>query len=486
MQPKFSVLVVLPQSAFPVELPLGRAVVVGRGPGVQVTLPNPRIAAKQLTLTAREDGVLVELLGGSGGVLLNEVQLSAAVVARAGDELALADARLIFLKAASPAPGRPRLAGHDELSSRLDDETLRAGQHRSVGLVLVAMPPLNTSARLSLLRRLSEATHGVQPATCWGQFTSEVLAAVVPELTAPMLSALLARLPEVAGPRAKVVSAFSPVDGIDAESLIERALERLAPEQDWPPEPVMSEPVMVRLLGAAESLREQAGPAAVEGPSGAGRATFARVLAGPAAAVIHAADTLGLARALEELGSGGLVVREVGLLSAEALQALLAQARGKVWVTLGLNEHPALFSVRLKIPALADRPADVLPLADHFLSSVRTRLARPRLVLSDEAQGLFVRYRWPGNVRELKNVVTRAARAALRDEIGRDALPERLTHEAPPESLRGALKATERELLLEALGRTRWNVTAAATRLGLPRRTVVYRMSRLGLKRPAR
>ena len=67
-----------------------------------------------------------------------------------------------------------------------------------------------------------------------------------------------------------------------------------------------------------------------------------------------------------------------------------------------------------------------------------------------------------------------------------DALPERLTHEAPAESLRGALKATERELLLEALGRTRWNVTAAATRLGLPRRTVVYRMSRLGLKRPAR
>ena len=147
---------------------------------------------------------------------------------------------------------------------------------------------------------------------------------------------------------------------------------------------------------------------------------------------------------------------------------------------------PDLFPVRLKVPALADRPADVLPLADHFLTLARGRLGRPRLVLSEEAQGLFVRYRWPGNVRELKNVVTRAARAALRDELGRDALPARLTNEAPTENLRGALEATERELLLEALGRTRWNVTAAASRLGLPRRTVVYRMSRLGLRRPAR
>jgi len=476
------VLVVLPYRAFPVELPAGRAVVVGRGPNVQVTLPDPRIAARQLTLTAREDGVLVEPLGATGSTLLNEVQLSAAVVARPGDELAVGDARLIFLGAASTVPGRPRLASHDEMSSRLHDETLRAGAARPVALVLVAMPPLNTPARLSLLRRLTEATGAVQPATCWGELTSEVLAAVIPELGEPALVALLARLPEVAGLRARVVSASSPADGIDAESLIERAIERLEPEEAWPTDPVMSEPVMVRLLGAAERLSGGDAAAAVEGPRGAGRATLARVLAGSSARVVHAADSAGLAKA----GDGPVIVREAGVLPGEAVQALLARAKGRVVVTLEQGQHVELFPVRLKIPALADRPGDVLPLADHFLSLVRARLARPRLVLSDEAQGLFVRYRWPGNVRELKNVVSRAARAALRDEIGRDALPARLTHEAPAESLRGALKATERELLLEALGRTRWNVTAAATRLDLPRRTVVYRMARLGLKRPAR
>lgn len=54
------------------------------------------------------------------------------------------------------------------------------------------------------------------------------------------------------------------------------------------------------------------------------------------------------------------------------------------------------------------------------------------------------------------------------------------------ESCASALKDTERSLLLETLARTRWNVTQAASRPGLPRRTVIYRMSKLGLRRPAR
>lgn len=70
--------------------------------------------------------------------------------------------------------------------------------------------------------------------------------------------------------------------------------------------------------------------------------------------------------------------------------------------------------------------------------------------------------------------------------FGRDALPSQLVSMAPIEGWREAMTSSETELLLETLARTRWNVTAAAARLGLPRRTVVYRMARLGLKRPAR
>jgi DNA-binding NtrC family response regulator len=140
----------------------------------------------------------------------------------------------------------------------------------------------------------------------------------------------------------------------------------------------------------------------------------------------------------------------------------------------------------LKVPSLWERRSEIQPLADSFLSLFRAQLHRPRLWLSTEAQALLGKYTWPGNVRELKNVIHRAARSALRDEIGQDALPLPLTRELGAQSVRGALTAAERELVLEALARTRWNVSAAAVRLGLPRRTLVYRMGRLGLKRPSR
>jgi len=74
----------------------------------------------------------------------------------------------------------------------------------------------------------------------------------------------------------------------------------------------------------------------------------------------------------------------------------------------------------------------------------------------------------------------------VRDEVGRDSLPAPIAAAAKAESLKGAMQAAERDILLEALGRTRWNVSAAASRLGMPRRTVVYRLARLGLRRPAR
>jgi transcriptional regulator of acetoin/glycerol metabolism len=95
-------------------------------------------------------------------------------------------------------------------------------------------------------------------------------------------------------------------------------------------------------------------------------------------------------------------------------------------------------------------------------------------------------WHWPGNVQELSNVMLRAARVSVRDEIGQEALSASMNTHTPAPDFRGALQSAERELLLETLVRTRWNVTAAATRLGLPRRTIVHRITKLGLKRPAR
>jgi DNA-binding NtrC family response regulator len=144
------------------------------------------------------------------------------------------------------------------------------------------------------------------------------------------------------------------------------------------------------------------------------------------------------------------------------------------------------FDVVVQVPPLRARPTEIPVMAEAFLATARTLLGRPRLHLAPEALALLEQWSWPGNVRELKNVMLRAARASVRDEVSRDSLPAALAQVGPSGDLRDAMRLAERELLLEALGRTRWNVTATAQRLGMPRRTVVYRMAKLGLKRPAR
>src|SRR5947199_778530 len=78
--------------------------------------------------------------------------------------------------------------------------------------------------------------------------------------------------------------------------------------------------------------------------------------------------------------------------------------------------------VNLKIPALRERPADVVELAQHFIrkySDANGVAVRP---LSAEARRTLVLNRWPGNVRELENTIHRAVLLATGDELGADGI----------------------------------------------------------------
>jgi DNA-binding NtrC family response regulator len=76
----------------------------------------------------------------------------------------------------------------------------------------------------------------------------------------------------------------------------------------------------------------------------------------------------------------------------------------------------------LRVPALRDRPEDVLPLARRFLDGERTTARR----FSREAERALRQHAWPGNVRELQSAVKHGAALATGAEIERDALPEEL------------------------------------------------------------
>ncbi len=140
------------------------------------------------------------------------------------------------------------------------------------------------------------------------------------------------------------------------------------------------------------------------------------------------------------------------------------------------------------LPALRERPGDILPLARHFANRFAVGEA---VTLSQEATAKLVAHRWPGNVRELENVMQRAMILKAGSEIdGRDICFEEATGgmieiaaepavaeavESP--SLESDMKRQEYSLIMDAI-RTEGSKQGAAERLGISPRTLRYKLAR--------
>ncbi|HZN26942.1 MAG TPA: sigma 54-interacting transcriptional regulator, partial [Burkholderiales bacterium] len=153
--------------------------------------------------------------------------------------------------------------------------------------------------------------------------------------------------------------------------------------------------------------------------------------------------------------------------------------------------------VHIAVPPLRARADDVLLLARKFLKVHGARYGKPNLKLSESAERALRGYAWPGNVRELRNAVEQAVLLADRESIEATQFPfcESLAAATEPaaapegEPPRSAMPAggvnlgdVERDLVLQALNRTGWNVTRAAQLLGITRDTLRYRMEKHRIK----
>ncbi len=180
----------------------------------------------------------------------------------------------------------------------------------------------------------------------------------------------------------------------------------------------------------------------------------------------------------------------VVLASNEPLEQLVASGQFRQDLYYRINV------VKIELPPLRERPADVPILAAHFLERQSRAAGRERLGFTPEALAALQRYSWPGNVRELENVVERAvvlsrgARIALQDlpaTVVDNRPGQMVLHRSPRErddaipwegeTLAQALEAQERRVILAALNANNWNRNQTAAQLGI-NRTTLYKKIR--------
>jgi two-component system response regulator AtoC len=140
--------------------------------------------------------------------------------------------------------------------------------------------------------------------------------------------------------------------------------------------------------------------------------------------------------------------------------------------------------VTLKVPPLRDRLEDIPLLVEHFIQKHRERLGVRVEGITKRGLQRMMEREWPGNVRELENAVERAMVLCERRKIDEqdlvieDPVPlKRTPKDDASLNLQRQRKALEKELIREALKRTRGNRSQAAKLLGITHRALMYKLS---------
>ena len=144
--------------------------------------------------------------------------------------------------------------------------------------------------------------------------------------------------------------------------------------------------------------------------------------------------------------------------------------------------------VTLDLPALRDRPEDILPLAEYFLNLFAIQARRPSLQLSSEARRRLQAHSWPGNIRELRNLMERVAFLCANERVNVDDLafilsPDDETGKLPSLDLglEKATRAFQRDFIRRSVRQVNSNMTEAARLLGLHRSNLYRKMKQLSM-----
>lgn len=181
-------------------------------------------------------------------------------------------------------------------------------------------------------------------------------------------------------------------------------------------------------------------------------------------------------QSFERLGDTQVISVDVRVIAAtnKNLQAEIKKGNFREDLFYRLNVIP------IHMPPLRERPEDVLPLADHFLTIMAHDLREEKKTLTDDAFALLRTYEWPGNVRELRNLIERLCILVPGSVITCEDLQKYIhmpdEHQRCDSSLvidgatlKEARSNFEKQFIMEKLEEFNWNISKTAEEIGIER-----------------
>ncbi|HID93890.1 MAG TPA: sigma-54-dependent Fis family transcriptional regulator [bacterium (Candidatus Stahlbacteria)] len=181
-------------------------------------------------------------------------------------------------------------------------------------------------------------------------------------------------------------------------------------------------------------------------------------------------------REVERLGSNVTIPVDVRVIAAtnQNLEQKIKQGEFREDLYFRLNV------VTIVIPPLRERREDIIPLALHFLKKYTSECKKPVEDITKEAKDVLLRYSWPGNIRELENAIERAVVLTRSNLIIPEDLPIIVKDTEKELPLR--LDEVEKHHIERVLKLTNYNISQAASLLGIHRNTLREKIKKLNLQ----
>jgi len=190
-------------------------------------------------------------------------------------------------------------------------------------------------------------------------------------------------------------------------------------------------------------------------------------------------------RAFERVGGSQTLQADVRVIAAtnKNLEALVSEGKFRDDLYFRLNV------VKITMPPLRERKEDIPLLVHSFLRHFSRVNEKSPLEITADAMNTLIAYDWPGNVRELRTAIEHGVVMSTGPKVTLRDLPAAVRQAAPAAAVRvsrideGAspldLHATEKRLIAQALTATKGNITAAAKKLGISRRTLHRKLNEM-------